>query len=120
MSVIGTSTRILSQMEPSSQEHPNVVILATSDKNHAIGIWSPFLPQSGFGAYAYAYGNNVGSGASNDDFAETRWVRATFRSGVLAPNSVVPLCTYVVVGSLTTVRGTIIQLKSTPVSNLCS
>jgi hypothetical protein len=85
------------------QQHP--VILYSEDENHAIGIYSPQLPQN-------YYGNLVGYGWFGDSgFFAFNKANCVFRSKNVKPNSYNFQCMYAV-GTLKEVKETLVILNN--------
>jgi hypothetical protein len=86
-------------------EQSKPLVLSTQNGSHAMGVWSPTLPQipgAGYGQFRFP--------AQIETNATMKW-NAVYRTGPIAAGTTLSYTTYIAVGSLENVRVTLAQLN---------
>jgi hypothetical protein len=102
------ATQSLQSLSPSLPmgEQGKPLVLSTPNGSHAMGIWSPGLPQPQFATAGYGQFRFPSSNESNSTM---KW-NAVYRTGAVAAGTTLSYTSYVAVGSLENVRVTLAQL----------
>lgn len=86
-------------------EQSKPLVLSTQNGSHAMGVWSPTLPQMpGAGYGQFRFPSQIESNAT------MKW-NAVYRTGPVAAGTTLSYTTYIAVGSLENVRVTLAQLN---------
>lgn len=101
-------TRELHPLSPDAGEQGLPLIFATPEGAHALGVWSPGLPQAGWPDGGYGHAGGAVSPAPGAE--AVRW-SCTFRTRSAAPGAQDATC-YALVGSLADVRAGLAALTA--------
>lgn len=103
------ATQALTLLSPTLPmgEQNKPLVLSTPNGSHAMGVWSPTLPQPQFPGAGYGQFRFPSSIESN---ATMKW-NAVYRTGAVAAGTTLTYTTYLAVGSLENVRVTLAQLN---------
>lgn len=97
-------TQLSSTLPAGEQGKP--LVLSTPNGSHAMGVWSPSLPQPSFPTIGYGQFRFPGGAESQ---ATMKW-NAVYRTGAVAAGTTLNYTTYIAVGSRENVRVTLAQL----------